>query len=276
MKNLIRICVNHSKNKTSNILNTRLSHTSHRNRTELAQVTAHKSEEESLEVDYRHSASELEGGLTEFPDQDRIADPVRPYYHGEETVDVTTLYLNDIGYIPLLTAAQEVQLARKIVQGCPQSKNQMIEANLRLVVAIAKRFQNRGLCLLDLIEEGNLGLIRAVEKYNPELGFRFSTYATWWIKQSIDRALMNHGQTVRYPVHIMKDIQVCVRVQEQLRDLLGREPSMQEIASKLAKTPKEVKKLLGLHLKFCSADQQVGEEGDSTLIDKNLRLSTRM
>lgn len=190
------------------------------------------------------------------------------HYRGDEgALDATTLYLNEIGYLPLLTAEQEVQLAREVALGSRPSKNRMIESNLRLVVAIAKRFQNRGLCLLDLVEEGNLGLIRAVEKYDPNLGYRFSTYATWWIKQAIDRALMNHSQTIRYPIHVMKDIQICVRAQEQLRDLLGRDPSSAELAAKTGKSAKEVKRLLGLHIKFCSADQQISEDSDSTLID---------
>ena len=189
-------------------------------------------------------------------------------YRGDEGVlDATTLYLNEIGYLPLLSAEQEVQLAREVATGSRASKNRMIESNLRLVVAIAKRFQNRGLCLMDLVEEGNLGLIRAVEKYDPNLGYRFSTYATWWIKQAIDRALMNHAQTIRYPIHVMKDIQICVRANEQLRDLLGREPSLAELAAKTGKTVKEVKKLMGLHIKVCSADQLVSEDSDTTLID---------
>lgn len=189
-------------------------------------------------------------------------------YHGEETsLDATTLYLNEIGYLPLLNAEQEVQLAREVALGSRSSKNRMIESNLRLVVAIAKRFQNRGLCLLDLVEEGNLGLIRAVEKYDPDMGYRFSTYATWWIKQAIDRALMNHAQTIRYPIHIMKDIQSCVRASEQLRDLLGREPSFPELAAKTGRSVKEVKRLMSLHIKFCSADQLVSEDSDSTLVD---------
>lgn len=186
----------------------------------------------------------------------------------DEGLDATTLYLNEIGFIPLLTAEQELQLARETVQGSRSSKHRMIESNLRLVVAIAKRFQNRGLCLLDMIEEGNIGLMRAVEKYNPELGYRFSTYATWWIKQAIDRALMNHSQTIRFPIHVMKDIQHCVRCADQLRELLGREPSMDEIAELAARPVEQVKKLLALHIKICSADQAVGDDSESTLVDQ--------
>lgn len=186
----------------------------------------------------------------------------------DEGLDATTLYLNEIGFIPLLTAEQELHLARETVKGSRDSRHKMIESNLRLVVAIAKRFQNRGLCLLDMIEEGNIGLMRAVEKYNPELGYRFSTYATWWIKQAIDRALMNHSQTIRFPIHIMKDIQHCVRCSDQLRELLGREPSMNEIAELSARPVEQVKKLMALHIKICSADQVVADDSESTLVDQ--------
>jgi len=188
----------------------------------------------------------------EVPDTGAIEEAPATYFDRHDVFDSTTLYFNEIGFIPLLSAEQEVELARKVMQGCVQSKNSMIEANLRLVVAIAKRFQNRGLQLLDLVEEGNLGLIRAVEKYNVELGYRFSTYATWWIKQSIDRALMNHAQTIRYPIHVVRDIQSCVKANDQLKELLGREPSLAELAAKTGKSQKDVKRLMALHIKYCS------------------------
>lgn len=188
-------------------------------------------------------------------------------FERHESPDATTLYLKEIGYIPLLSAEQEVQLAREVLEGSSRSKDRMIESNLRLVVAIAKRFQNRGLCLLDLVEEGNLGLIRAVEKYNPELGYRFSTYATWWIKQSIDRALMNHAQTIRYPIHVVRDIHACVKAGEQLRELLGREPSLTEISAKTGRPLKEVKRLMALHTKCYSADQPLADDSDCSVVD---------
>ena len=201
------------------------------------------------------------------PDADAIEEASAFYCEREEVLDSTTLYLNEIGYFPLLNTEQEIQLAREVLQGCVESKNRMIESNLRLVVAIAKRFQNRGLPLLDLVEEGNLGLIRAVEKYDPELGYRFSTYATWWIKQSIDRALMNHSQTIRYPIHVVRDIQACVRANDQLKESLGREPSLMELATRTGKSQKDVKRLMALHIKYCSADQLVSEDSDCTVID---------
>ncbi|HTQ99214.1 MAG TPA: sigma-70 family RNA polymerase sigma factor [Candidatus Acidoferrum sp.] len=200
-------------------------------------------------------------------DADQVEEAAVRYRDADLSLDATTLYLNEIGYIPLLNAEQEVQLAREVVAGSLASKNKMIESNLRLVVAVAKRFQNRGLPLLDLVEEGNLGLIRAVEKYNPELGYRFSTYATWWIKQSIDRALMNHAQTVRYPIHVVKDIQCCLRAVEQLRDQLEREPLLREIALQVGKPQKEVKRLLNLHYRVTSTDQSAAEDSEMSVVD---------
>lgn len=148
-------------------------------------------------------------------------------------LDPTTLYLNEIGHTPLLSANEEVKLSREIALGNDDSRKQMIESNLRLVVTLAKRAMNRGLSFLDLIEEGNIGLMRAVEKFNPELGFRFSTYATWWIKQSIDRAIMNNGQTIRMPIHVIKDINTCTRALRKLTEELGRKPSDEELADNM-------------------------------------------
>jgi RNA polymerase nonessential primary-like sigma factor len=183
------------------------------------------------------------------------------------SADPTTLYLNEIGYTPLLNAEQEVQLARQVLKGSADSKKRMIEANLRLVVAIAKRYQNRGLTLLDLIAEGNLGLIRAVEKFDPELGYRFSTYATWWIKQTIDRALMNQARTIRLPIHVMKDLGQCLKTVDQLRERDGREPPMEVLARELGKPVKAVKKLLQFNTRICSTDVPVLDSSEGTLLD---------
>lgn len=201
------------------------------------------------------------------PEPELVEEEARHYRDDDLSLDATTLYLNEIGYIPLLNAEQEVQLAREVVGGSRESKNRMIESNLRLVVAVAKRYQNRGLPLLDLVEEGNLGLIRAVEKYNPELGFRFSTYATWWIKQAIDRALMNHAQTVRYPIHVSKDIQLCLRAAEQMREQLEREPTLREIAQRAGKPVRDVKRLLALHYKGTTSEPVSGEEVETSVVD---------
>lgn len=184
-----------------------------------------------------------------------------------QAVDPTTLYLNEIGYTALLNAEQEVLLAREALRGNADSRKRMIEANLRLVVAIAKRYQHRGLGLPDLIAEGNIGLIRAVEKFDPELGFRFSTYATWWIKQTIDRALMNQARTIRLPIHVMKDLAACLRALDRLRDETGREPTMQAVAAHVGKPVRAVERLLQSNTKVCSANVPLPEAAESSLMD---------
>ena len=181
--------------------------------------------------------------------------------------DPVQLYLDEIGSTPLLTAAEEVFVARASLAGDEAARHRMINSNLRLVVMIAKRYTNRGLPLLDLIEEGNLGLMRAVEKFDPERGFRFSTYATWWIRQSIERALMNQGRTIRLPIHIQKDINTVVRCTRELRSSLRREPSTSEIADVLDRDPGEVSKLLKLSEKITSVDNQLSDDTERSLVD---------
>ena len=188
------------------------------------------------------------------PELSRGADPVQ-------------IYLNEIGSTPLLTAAEEVFVARASLAGDEAARHRMINSNLRLVVMIAKRYTNRGLPLLDLIEEGNLGLMRAVEKFDPERGFRFSTYATWWIRQSIERALMNQSRTIRLPIHIQKDINTVVRCTRELRSSLRREPSTSEIADFLDRDPGEVSKLLKLSEKITSVDNQLSNDTERSLVD---------
>ncbi len=148
----------------------------------------------------------------------------------QRALDATQLYLGEIGYSPLLSAEEEVFFARRALRGDIPSRQRMIESNLRLVVKISRRYTNRGLALLDLIEEGNLGLIRAVEKFDPEKGFRFSTYATWWIRQTIERAIMNQTRTIRLPIHIVKELNVYLRTARELAHKLDHEPSVEEIA----------------------------------------------
>jgi RNA polymerase nonessential primary-like sigma factor len=161
--------------------------------------------------------------------------------------DATRIYLSEIGASRLLTAGEEISFARRIQQGDEDARHQMIESNLRLVVKIARRYYNRGLPLLDLIEEGNLGLIHAVKKFDPERGFRFSTYATWWIRQTIERAIMNQSRTVRLPIHVIKDINACLRAARKLHQENGRAATAVEISAETGRTVSEVEKLLALH-----------------------------
>ena len=171
------------------------------------------------------------------------------------TSDPTRLYLNEIGVSPLLTASEEVKFARRIRKGDESARHRMIESNLRLVVKIARRYVNRGLPLLDLIEEGNLGLIHAVKKFDPERGFRFSTYATWWIRQTIERAIMNQARTVRLPIHVIKEINACIRASRTIRQGQDAPPSAAEIADYLDKDVEDVERLLALHerVTICSS-----------------------
>ena len=172
----------------------------------------------------------------------------------EDIADVTQIYLNDIGSNALLTPAQEIELARRVVQGDFSACQKMIEHNLRLVVNIAKHYINRGLALLDLIEEGNIGLMHALEKFDPERGFRFSTYATWWIRQSIERAIMNQSRTIRLPVHVIKELNVYLRAARHLESQMGREPTLEDIAHLTGKPVDEVRKVLNLNERMASLD----------------------
>lgn len=166
---------------------------------------------------------------------------------GAAVRDATRLYLDEISAWKLLTAEEEVAIARRIRQGDEAARRRMIESNLRLVVNLARRYLNRGLPLLDLIEEGNLGLMHAVRKFDPERGFRFSTYATWWIRQSIERAIMNQSRTVRLPIHVIKDINACLKAARVLHRRNGVEPSETEIANHMNRELEEIKKLLSFH-----------------------------
>ncbi|MFT7129192.1 MAG: RNA polymerase nonessential primary-like sigma factor [Gammaproteobacteria bacterium] len=185
----------------------------------------------------------------------------------QRTLDATQLYLNEIGFSPLLSPEEEVYYARMAMRGEDAGRKRMIESNLRLVVKISRRYVNRGLSLLDLIEEGNLGLIRAVEKFDPERGFRFSTYATWWIRQTIERAIMNQTRTIRLPIHIVKELNVCLRAARELTQKLDHEPSSEEIADLLDKPVSDVKRMLGLNERVASVDTPLGAESDKSLLD---------
>ncbi|HTM63523.1 MAG TPA: RNA polymerase sigma factor RpoS [Gammaproteobacteria bacterium] len=174
--------------------------------------------------------------------------------------DPTHLYLKEIGFSPLLSAEEEVKYGRLVLKGDQDARRKMIESNLRLVVKIARRYYNRGMEFSDLIEEGNLGLLRAVEKYDPERGFRFSTYATWWIRQTIERAIMNQTRTIRLPIHVLRELNLCLSTARKLMVEQEREPTVGEIAEALDKSIDDVKRMMELNERVVSLDIQVGSD----------------
>ena len=188
------------------------------------------------------------------PDGISIEDPVR-------------MYLKEIGKVPLLSADEEVELAKRMAEGDEEAKKRLAEANLRLVVSIAKRYVGRGMLFLDLIQEGNLGLIKAVEKFDYHKGFKFSTYATWWIRQAITRAIADQARTIRIPVHMVETINKLIRVSRQLLQELGREPTPEEIAAKLDMPVERVREILKISQEPVSLETPIGEEEDSHLGD---------
>ena len=185
----------------------------------------------------------------------------------EPSLDSLRLYLREIGKVPLLTADQEVYLAKRIERGDMSAKRQMIEANLRLVVSIAKSYLGRGLSFLDLIQEGSLGLIRAVEKFDYRKGYKFSTYATWWIRQAVTRAIADKARTIRIPVHMVEKLNKVVHIERQLVQRLGREPQPDEIAQELEITTEEVREILRMSQLPVSLEKPIGEEEESELGD---------
>ena len=185
----------------------------------------------------------------------------------EPSLDSLRLYLKSIGRVPLLTAELEVSLAKRIERGDMSAKQHMVEANLRLVVSIAKGYLGRGLTFLDLIQEGSLGLIRAVEKFDHRRGYKFSTYATWWIRQAVTRAIADKGRTIRIPVHMVEKLNKVVHVERQLVQSLGREPTPEEIAVEMESTEREVRDILRMSQQPISLEKPVGDEEDSELGD---------
>lgn len=206
-----------------------------------------------------------DGSDAESSESFKITDAPEPL--NESNFDATRAYLNELSKSQLLTADEEKIYGKRALQGDPEARRIMIESNLRLVVKISRRYLNRGLPLLDLIEEGNLGLIRAVEKFDPDRGFRFSTYATWWIRQTIERAIMNQTRTIRLPIHIVKEMNVYLKAQRSLAQLLDHEPTADDIARHLDKPVKTVNKMLKLNERVTSVDVSFGKDFDKPLLE---------
>lgn len=204
-----------------------------------------------VEVDVEEEEVEIDLSI---PEGIALDDPVR-------------MYLKEIGRVPLLSAIEEIELARKVETGDEYAKRRLAEANLRLVVSIAKRYVGRGMLFLDLIQEGNLGLIKAVEKFDYRKGYKFSTYATWWIRQAITRAIADQARTIRIPVHMVETINKLIRVSRQLLQTLGREPSAEEIAEEMEMSPERVREIIKIAQEPVSLETPIGEEEDSHLGD---------
>jgi len=202
-----------------------------------------------------------------FVERRKPADRRKTVTRRSTDADPTRLYLKEIEVSPLLTAEEEVHYSRLALKGDITARDKMIECNLRLVVKIARRYMNRGLALLDLIEEGNLGLIRAVEKFDPERGFRFSTYATWWIRQTIERGLMNQTRTIRLPIHVIKELNTYLRAARKLTQELNREATAEDVAKLLKKPVKDVEKMFKLADRVSSFDIPMGGDGERPLLD---------
>jgi RNA polymerase nonessential primary-like sigma factor len=226
----------------------------------------HFSREESVGL---HSTKNLnDSNYDAEPAAQRLDEnPFRARPKEAKSLDAAQLYLSEIGFSPLLTPEEEVYFSRLARKGDPSGRNRMIESNLRLVVKISRRYINRGLAFLDLIEEGNLGLIRAVEKFDPELGFRFSTYATWWIRQTIERAIMNQARTIRLPVHVVKELNTYLRAARELSPKLDHDPTAEDIAELLDCPTFDVKRILALNEKVTSVDSPIGPNSDLSLLD---------
>ncbi len=214
-------------------------------------------EAEEVEADDSETP-ELTGALPVF-DEAEIEEPAEV----EITTDSLQLFLKDIGRVDLLTAAQEVELAKRIERGDHRAKQEMVEANLRLVVSIAKRYRNQGLPFLDLIQEGTIGLVRAAEKFDHRKGFKFSTYATWWIRQAVARALADKGRTIRMPVHVVEKLNRILRAERKLRTEYGREPTSAEIARELEMSIEEVEQIRRTSQTPVSLEKPVGDDDES-------------
>ena len=226
--------------------------------------------DDTLQDDTTVSIDDAAEQIAEFdePDTDELEeaedwqDDQPATFFDDVSDDSVRLYLREIGKIPLLNAEEELALAQKVVAGDKRAKDQMAEANMRLVVSIAKRYSGRGLDFLDLIQEGNTGLLRAVEKFDPDKGFKFSTYATWWIRQAITRAIADQARTIRIPVHMVETINKLLRTQRRMTQDLNREPTIDELARELEMEPEKVEYVMKIKQDIHSLDAGVGRDGD--------------
>jgi len=224
--------------------------------------------DDSLQNDELVDISTLD--IVEEPDAKELDDEIEDdedtlnsnQYFDDVSDDSVRLYLREIGKIPLLNAEEELALAQRVVAGEKKAKDKMAEANMRLVVSIAKRYSGRGLDFLDLIQEGNTGLLRAVEKFDPDKGFKFSTYATWWIRQAITRAIADQARTIRIPVHMVETINKLLRTQRRMTQELNREPSIEELAKELEMEPEKVEYVIKIKQDIQSLDAGVGRDGE--------------
>ena len=221
--------------------------------------TAVFDEEELEEIDDGEDGDELD----KEPAAEELDELEPEDFQLEITTDSLQLFLKDVGKVDLLTAAQEVELAKRIERGDHRAKQEMVEANLRLVVSIAKRYRNQGLPFLDLIQEGTIGLVRAAEKFDHRRGFKFSTYATWWIRQAVARALADKGRTIRMPVHVVEKLNRILRAERKLRADFGREPTSAEIARELEMSPEEVEAIRRTAQAPVSLEKPVGDDEES-------------
>ncbi|AZR73138.1 RNA polymerase sigma factor RpoD [Anoxybacter fermentans] len=218
-------------------------------------------------IDVVDNISEKNDDKDDQKDEDNSPDLDLSIPDGVGIDDPVRMYLKEIGKVPLLTAEEEVELAKRMEQGDEEAKRRLAEANLRLVVSIAKKYVGRGMLFLDLIQEGNLGLIKAVEKFDYRKGYKFSTYATWWIRQAITRSIADQARTIRIPVHMVETINKLIRVSRQLLQELGREPTPEEIAKEMDLTPEKVREIMKIAQEPVSLETPIGEEEDSHLGD---------
>jgi RNA polymerase nonessential primary-like sigma factor len=255
--------------------------TSKTSRDEDKEIISVEEETEPTESDLVEDMAGTEAGSksAEEPEEPETKEPaaivIQKARNQEPSLDPTQIYLKEIGFSPLLTAEEEVKYGRLARKGDPAARKKMIESNLRLVVKIARHYYNRGLEFSDLIEEGNLGLLRAVEKFDPERGFRFSTYATWWIRQTIERAIMNQTRTIRLPIHVLRELNMYLSTSRELMKSQDHEPSYHEIAAALDRSIEDVKNMMELNEHMISLDMQVSSENSpgkpliEALADKN-------